>query len=120
MHNSILKVLNPILVNSRNAMFLMQSVRCRKYYNGSYNSICVNVKFNELTKLKKTNIFGLIELIMYIMNSSLCTKKLNLKTHHMALIYKLNVLSFSTNHSNARALRCNSGSCCNVYSLYNG
>jgi len=37
----------------------------------------------------------------------------------MAIKYKLNALFVSTNVSNARALRCNYGPCCNLYSLYN-
>jgi len=41
---------------------------------------------------------------MWSMNSSVCTKELNLKKLYMVVKYKLNTLPNSTNISNARAL----------------
>jgi len=38
----------------------------------------------------------------------------------MVVKYTLNILPNSTNISNARTLRYNNGTCCNLYSLYNG
>jgi len=46
-------------------------------------------------------IFGLIRCIM---NFNIWTKNMNLKMHHIVVKYKLNVLSNSTNISNAKAI----------------
>jgi len=75
--------------------------------------------FQLFNDIDNTNLifFGFVDSIVCIMNSSLCTKIMKLKTHYKAVKYKLNALSFSTNISNARQLRHNNGPCCNLYSL---
>ena len=95
-----------------------------QYHQKSLEPLEITLNFMKLTifwwywKRKKRDV-GLVESIICIMNTSLCTKKLEQKMHHMALIYKLNVLSYSRDISNTRTLRCNNGSCCNLYTFYN-